>query len=112
MNPQVTSNDTTTNARYVRSFTNPNQFYVVALNPRGFWECDCPAAQFNRRTPCKHVKAVAKDGAGIVPKPKAPATPRARSGDVVMTGLNLADEGMLRPARRAASEAISVGLDL
>ena len=103
-----TQSTTAASTRYVRSFTNPNRFYIVALNPRGFYECGCPAAQFNRRTPCKHVKAVATSDAGLVAKPKA--QPAIRIAD--MEGLNLPDEGMPRPARRQVSEAISVGLDL
>lgn len=55
-----------TSVRYVRSSRDPHQFYTVALNPRGYWECECPAASFRRSQPCKHVKAVAKDGAGLV----------------------------------------------
>ncbi len=56
--------------RYVRSSRNPNEFYTVALSPRGFWECSCPAATFRRNVPCKHAKAVAKDGAGLVARLK------------------------------------------
>jgi len=63
----------TRSIRYVRSSRDPNQFYTVALNARGYWECECPAAQFNRDTPCKHCKAVAKDGAGLVATPKRAA---------------------------------------
>ncbi len=55
---------------YVRSSRNANVFYTVALNARGFWECECPAAQFNRSKPCKHCRAVAKEGAGLVATPK------------------------------------------
>ena len=79
MSTQNPQSDGTT--RYIRSHTNPNRFYLVVLNPRGFWECECKSAQFNRRTPCKHVKAVAKQDAGLVATPKtapAPAFTRAR----------------------------------
>lgn len=69
------SQSTTASIRYVRGSRDPNQFYVVALNPRGFWECSCPAAKFNRAQPCKHTRAVAKDGAGLVATPKRPARP-------------------------------------
>jgi hypothetical protein len=68
--------------RYIRSHTNPNRFDLVVLNPRGFWECECKAAQFNRRTPCKYVTAVAKQDAGLVATPKAaplPQVTRART---------------------------------
>jgi hypothetical protein len=67
--------NTTASTRYIRSHTNPNRFYLVVLNPRGFYECECKAAQFNRREPCKHVKALVKEGAGLVAKPKAAPTP-------------------------------------
>ena len=80
------THNTTATIRYVRSFTNPNQFYTVALNPRGFWECDCKAAQFNRRTPCKHCRAVAKEDAGLVATPMRPAV------RVVAGGWNLPRE--------------------
>jgi hypothetical protein len=76
-NPQT---DSTT--RYVRSFTDPNHFYLVVLNSRGFWECECKAAQFNRRAPCKHVKVVAKEDVGLIAMPKvapAPSFTRART---------------------------------
>lgn len=65
---------TTATTYFIRSSRDPNRFYTVALNPRGFYECSCPAASFNRRTPCKHVKAVAKQGAGLVATPKRAAT--------------------------------------
>lgn len=71
-NPQTDSS-----TRYVRSHTDPNRYYLVALNPRGFWECECKAAQFNRREPCKHVKALVKEGAGQVAMPKRPAAAAA-----------------------------------
>ncbi len=64
-------------ARYVRSSRDPSRFYLVALNPRGYWECECPAATFYRSRPCKHVAAVVKSGVGLVAQPKhrpAPAT--------------------------------------
>jgi hypothetical protein len=60
----------TSPVRYVRSSRNPNEFYTVALSPRGYWECSCPAATFRRNVPCKHAKAVAKDGAGLVARLK------------------------------------------
>ncbi len=60
----------TSPVRYVRSSRNPNEFYTVALSPRGYWECSCPAAMFRRNVPCKHAKAVAKDGAGLVARLK------------------------------------------
>lgn len=64
-----------TTARYVRSDRDPSKFYLVALNPRGFWECECPAAAFYRSRPCKHVAAVAKSGAGLVAQPKRRSSP-------------------------------------
>jgi len=63
-------NSTATTVRYVRSDRNPTQFYLVALNPRGYWECECPSSRFRRGVPCKHTRAVAKDGAGLVGTPK------------------------------------------
>src|SRR5215207_9953627 len=65
MNPQAMTQD----IRYVRSDRDPSRFYLVALNRRGFWECECPAARFNRAQPCKHTRRVAKEGAGLVAQP-------------------------------------------
>ena len=31
--------------------------YIVTLNTRGEWDCDCPARQF-RRGDCKHIKKI------------------------------------------------------
>ncbi len=62
-------------ARYVRSDRDPSRFYVVALNPRGFWECECPAATFYLSKRCKYVAAVAKDGAGLAAQPKRQCDP-------------------------------------
>ncbi len=70
MNPSTATQSTTASIRYVRSSRDPNQFYTVALNTRGYWECDCPSAQYRRNVPCRHVKAVAKNGAGLVATPK------------------------------------------
>ncbi len=70
-----TKNSTPAVARYVRSDRDPSRFYLVTLNPRGFWECECPAATFYRSKPCKHVAAVAKEGAGLVAQPKRQRDP-------------------------------------
>ncbi len=64
---------------YVRSSRDPNQFYTVAENSRGFFECDCPAATFYRSRPCKHVAQVLR-GCGLTARPKsATATVAART---------------------------------
>jgi hypothetical protein len=69
----------TQDIRYVRSDRDPSRFYMVALNSRGFWECECPAARFNRAQPCKHTRRVAKEGAGLVATPKQAPAPRQPS---------------------------------
>ncbi len=61
---------TTTSITYVRSSRDASRFYSVAENSRGYLECDCPAATFNRSKPCKHCRVVAKDGGGLVATPK------------------------------------------
>jgi len=85
------TNPTTTSLRYVRSSRNANVFYTVALNTRGFWECECPAAQFNRGTPCKHCRAVAKDGAGLTATPKGQPVSRTHATPSVETRNAVAD---------------------
>jgi hypothetical protein len=87
---QATNLQTDGTTRYIRSYTDPNRFYLVVLNPRGFWECECKAAQFNRRTPCKHVKAVAKQDAGLVATPKAAPAPSFTRARTSVEGLAFA----------------------
>ncbi len=79
MNPSTATQSTTASLRYVRSSRDTNVFYTVALNTRGFWECDCPSAQFRRSLPCKHAALVAKCGGGLVATPKRPAIRRTHA---------------------------------
>jgi hypothetical protein len=92
---------------FVRSLKDPNYLYEVAVD-RGFLRCSCPAAIYRPSRPCRHIRSVV-NGEALVAKPKA--QPATHTGDLVMEGLNLPDEGMPRPARREISEAISVGMD-
>ena len=64
------AHDTTATVYYVRSSRDPSKFYTVAENPRGFLECDCPAATFYRARPCKHAEQVRR-GCGLRARPKA-----------------------------------------
>ncbi len=68
---------TPTAVYYARSDKNPNSFYLVALNPAGFWECACPAATYNRRTPCKHVTRAMR-GEALPATPRFPLPPVSR----------------------------------
>jgi hypothetical protein len=104
--------DTTTSARYVRSFTNPNRFYVVALNPRGFYECDCPAAQFNHRTPCKHVKAVAKTDAGLIARPKAQRSVVAEAEAIAEAAADEAREAVTAAEAQAYRDSLTMLLEV
>lgn len=65
---------TPTQVYYVRASNDPRRFYLVAENPRGFLECECPSAQYRRSQPCKHTKAVAR-GEVRAATVKAAATP-------------------------------------
>ncbi len=74
---------------YVRSSSDPSLFHLVAVNLRGYLECDCRASQFRRDRPCKHCKVVA---GGEV----KPAQPKRRTSDPLRvqmsdTGRELAD---------------------
>lgn len=64
-----------TQVYYVRSSKNPAVFYTVAVSPRGFLECDCPAATYRRDRPCKHCAQVVR-GCGLVARPKATVSAR------------------------------------
>jgi len=95
-----TQNSTATAVRYVRSDRNPTQFYLVALNPRGFWECECPAARFRRGVPCKHTRAVAKDGAGLVATRKDPTPgPSPARGEGASSPFTTPDDSVARGGR-------------
>ena len=84
-------NQTPSQVYYVRSSRDPDRFYTVAENPRGFLECDCPAASFYRSKPCKHAEQVRR-GAGLRALPKArPAVRHGRqpSAEIAALGASL-----------------------
>ena len=78
---------------YVRSSRDAAKFYTVAENPRGYLECDCPAATFYRSRPCKHVEQVRR-GCGLVARPKTSPAPEQASS----YRLQITDAARLRAA--------------
>ena len=93
--------NSTTTVRYIRSSRDLNRFYTVALNPRGYWECECAASKFYRARPCKHVDQVTR-GCGLTAtaKLKVPTPgPSPARGEGVYSPFRSQDDGVTRGGR-------------
>ena len=42
----------------IKSFTNPDKFYKIALKDDNTYMCSCPAWIFHKIRPCKHIRAL------------------------------------------------------